>query len=283
VTAPVPRGLYGLALPGLDLPGWTVPAPGWVGATFARTVVDEPPARRRSLRTHRGSFPIGDGARVVLQRDPLGMEFRSSHDLRDDDLVHPYLSIAAAGPSYWLGRDPFHAGAVHGGDGAWMVAGRSGAGKSTLLAALALAGAAVLADDLVVLGDDGVFAGPRAVDLRPGAVVGLGAPARLVEARGGTRARLPLGAVPTQLPLVGWIDLAWGSSVSVTPLPVDERLRRLARRRTFPAKLPPGNTLLDLVGLPGYLLRRPRSFDAVADTVAAVADLTGARLSLSAG
>jgi energy-coupling factor transporter ATP-binding protein EcfA2 len=155
------------------------------------------------------------------------------------------------------------------------VMGPSGAGKSTLLAALARGGADVYSDDLVVESAAGVQAGPRTIDLRAGAAEGLGLAGDVIAARGGSRRRLPLPAAPAPRPMAGWIDLAWAPTVALRRMDPAERLRRLARRRTFPAKLPIGHTLLEMVALPGYVLTRPRRFDAVPETVAAVRDLVG--------
>jgi hypothetical protein len=269
------RGLYGLALRGTDLPAGDAPAGDWpeVGIAVDVTGAPEPPARR-GLYRHRGTYPLSGGGRVLLTRRPLSMTFRLPRPPADD-LLHPYLSIAAAAVSYWLGRDPFHGGAVVGAGGAWMIAGRSGAGKSTLLAALARAGAGVLADDLVVTDGGHVFAGPRTVDLRPESAAALGAGTRTVAARGDSRRRVPLPAVPARVPLAGWVDLAWGHEVSLRRMAPAERLRRLAQRRMFPAKLPVGGSLFDVAAVPGYVLTRPRSFAALESTVDALDALAG--------
>jgi hypothetical protein len=271
-------GAYGLALRGLDLPGWTLPAaPGWPEVLVEVEVVDEVPPRQ-GLHRHRGSLPLSTGGRVVLERQPLRACFRTPAPLAADDLVHPHLAVAAAGVSYWLRRDPFHAGVVDGTGGAWLVAGTSGAGKSTLLAALAASGAAVLADDLAVLDGGGVFAGPRAVDLRPGAAEVLAAvePEGAVPARRASRRRIPLGPVPVRRPVAAWIDLEWGPEVGVRRITdPGERLARLARRRTFLGRLPVGDALFDLVERPGWVLRRPKDFAELADSVAAVRELVG--------
>jgi hypothetical protein len=271
-----PWGVYGLAVEGDDLPASGGAAPGWPALRLDVVVTGRPdPPVRRGLHRHRGSFPFLGGGCVLLRREPLAVTFRLPVAPAPDELLHPYLSVAAAGISYWLGREPFHAGAVVGDEGAWMIAGRSQAGKSTLLAALAAEGAEVFSDDLVVADAGGVFAGPRTVDLRPGTAEHLGLIARTVAARNGTRSRLPLPHPPAQRPLAGWIDLAWGPEVSLRPMDAPERLRRLARRRTFPAKMPVGDTLLEMVALPGFALTRPRRFEALATTVAAVTQLAG--------
>lgn len=270
------HGAYGLALRGLELPGWTVPADGWpeVDVEVVVTGVVEAP-RRPGLHRHRGGFPLMGGGRAILEREPRRLTFRTPEPLPPDEVVHPHLSIAAAGLSYWLGRDPFHAGAVVGEGGAWMVAGRSGAGKSTTLAALAAAGAAVLSDDLVVVERGDVFAGPRAVDLRLDASTALGLDPASTGVRRAERRRLPLAVTAGRVPLVGWIDLEWGPSVGLRHLEATDRFRRLTRRRTFPAKLPAGTTVFDLAELPAWVLRRPRDFAALPSAIDAVLELIG--------
>jgi hypothetical protein len=278
------RGVYGLALPGLDLPGWMVPAgPGWPAVEVTVEVVDER-VPRQGLYRRRASLPLSTGGRVVLEREPLRARFRTPAPAPADVMVHPHLAVAAAGLSYWLARDPFHAGIVDGHDGAWMVAGTSGAGKSTLLAALAATGAAVLSDDLAVIDGGQAFAGPRALDLRPGAAEALAPvePAGAAPARRRTRRRIPLAPAPAQRPLAAWIDLEWGPVVEVRRLAdPGERLARLARRRTFLGRLPVGDALFDLVERPGWVLRRPRDFTMLAATVDAVRSLVGPRATAS--
>jgi hypothetical protein len=87
---------------------------------------------------------------------------------------------------------------------------------------------------------------------------------------------VPLPQLTPVLPLAGWIDLEWGDSVEVVELAPRERLRRLARRRTFPQLLPVGETLLELVGLPAYVLRRPRRWTAFGDALERMLELAGA-------
>src|SRR6185503_4580327 len=170
-----PWGVYGLALRGTDLPAAAEVEPDWPSVRLDVEVTGRPePPARPGLHVHRGSFALAGRGRVLLRRDPLAITFRLSAAPAPDEMLHPYLSIAAAAISYWLGREPFHAGAVAGDGGLWMIAGRSGAGKSTLLAALAVAGMDVFSDDLVVGDAAGVFAGPRTVDLRPGSAEHLG-------------------------------------------------------------------------------------------------------------
>jgi hypothetical protein len=274
------RGAYGLALQGVDLPRWTVAAgEGWPVLDVVIERVDETPVRS-GLWRHRATLPLSTGGRVLLERRPLRARFRSPGPLAVDDLVHPHLAVAAAGVSVWLGRDPFHAGVLDSPGGAWVVAGRSEAGKSTLLAALAATGVPVLCDDLAVMEDGDVFAGPRSVDLRPGAAEALAAvePEGAAPARRHTRRRIPLPPTPARRPVAGWIDLEWGPEVELLRLTdPGERLSRLARRRTFQGRLPVGDTLFDLVERPGWVLRRPRDFarlDAVVDAVRDLVEVT---------
>jgi hypothetical protein len=275
VTTAGAYGAYGLALRGVSFPRWTVRADGWPGIAVSREVRrEERPAP--GIREHDASFDLMGGGRVVLDRSRLSARYVTPAPLPDDEVVHPHLAIAAATLSYWLGREPFHAGGVVGAAGVWGVAGVSGAGKSSLLAGLAAAGAPVVSDDLLVCDGHRTFAGPRAVDLLDEAAHALGVGDRALPARSSTRRRVPLPPVEPELPMAGWIDLEWGERLEVVELTPAERLRRLARRRTFPQLMPAGGTLLDLVALPGLVLRRPRDWSAFAGAVECVLDRTGA-------
>src|SRR4029453_9610267 len=112
---------------------------------------------------------------VEIERVPGRATFTTRRPLGDDELVHPYLGLAAAVYSRWLGRESFHAGAFQARGCPWIVAGEKAAGKSTLLASLALRGRHVLADDVVVLDGVEALAGPRSIDLRADSAAALGA------------------------------------------------------------------------------------------------------------
>ena len=166
--------------------------------------------------------------------------------------------------------DSLHAGAVLGPDGAWALVGTKEAGKSTLVGHFAALGAEVLTDDVLVLEGDRCLAGPRFVDLRPGAAERMRG---TIAARGGTRGRLPLPPARASARLAGVVYLAWGDEVALDPLPAPERLRRLAARRAEDRWPADPSLLLDLAGLPAFELRRPKRWDELEASAEALADL----------
>ena len=192
-----------------------------------------------------------------------------------DVFVHPFLSTAATFFAHWDGREPFHGGAYAVDGAAIAVLADREAGKSTTLAALARAGVPVLSDDLVVVDDGVVHAGPRCLDLRPSAAELLGVRAHAALVRDGERLRLTLSEAPATARLAGWVTLAWGDDLRVEPLTPVERLSLLADNRAI--ALPPGRpaAALDLVALPAWRVSRPRdpsSLDAVVATLRALLD-----------
>lgn len=256
-----PVGAYGLRVLGAGAEsGLLQPVPA------------EWPAVTLSVRTGRRSWQgdVVDGERALLElHDGGGLEIvraASAADVilppgaRRGGLAHPYLAPVAAVVGHWLGREAFHAGAVVVAGGAWAVLGEGGAGKSSLLARLALDGAAVLADDLVVLDGSDAFAGPRALDLRADAAAELEAGVALGKVGTRERWRVRLDPVPVRVPLRGWVTLAWGDELALEPVRAPERLGALGRYRAV--RLPPADpgALLRLAALPGRTLRRPRSW-----------------------
>ena len=211
------------------------------------------------------TFPRGGYAH--LTRRSREARFFVPEPLSPAALVHPCLAAVCSIFSHWDGRLGFHAGAFVQADRAWAFLGGNEAGKSSLLAALALYGMPVLADDFVTLSDLRAWAGPRSIDLRAGAVEGLGLAGRLKESRSGTRWRLALGDVPSDVPLGGWFFLESGEEVSLTPISPQTRLRQLPLYRPVteaPRDLP---SLLDVAALPAWRLVRPSRWDVVNDVI----------------
>jgi hypothetical protein len=185
----------------------------------------------------------------------------------DRALVHPHLASVAVVSAHWLGRESFHAGGFVVDGRVWGVLGEQGAGKSSFLAVLALAGIPVLCDDVLILAETTAFAGPRSVDLRASAArhLGVGEPLGVVGTR--ERWRLSLPPVEAEVPLAGWVSLAWGERAVVRRLRGAERLRMLGAHRgssLYPAN-PAG--LIELSGLPVVQLCRPRRWDLADDAM----------------
>lgn len=264
----LPGGAYGLLLSGLESTAFVNPAPRtWTRVALERRPLECGPARTvRAEAVHELAFANGSALRV--ERDTRRITFFVPEPLSDEELVHPYLAPAALTFAGWLGHAAFHAGAFVNGCGAWaVVAGRTG-GKSTTLAALAARGVPVLADDVLVVSDGSVLAGPRCIDLRGDAPV----PAGATEVRSGERKRVPLPPVEPSVPLCGFFVLEWGDDVALEPLRPAERLLALAAR-TRPETIPSSH-LLDLARLPARRLVRPQRLASLDDVCERLLDAT---------
>jgi hypothetical protein len=271
----MPTGAYGLRLDGVT----------------SRYLADAPaewPAVRVTRREREGergttvSGEVGeDRARfvlgrveVVVDRAARAAEILHVGALDEDDAAHPLTGPIGAAFAHWDGGHALHAGAFAAGDGAWGVVGGMEAGKSTLMGALALAGVAVLSDDMLVArragGEVVAAAGPRCVDLRPPSAEHLAAEGGTVAARGGTRDRLPLGPAPAEAPLRGWFALEWGEAAGVTPMDAAERYAALSAGRKWHLAPRDPRLLLDLAALPAWRVVRPRTWAAMEPAVASV-------------
>jgi hypothetical protein len=201
------------------------------------------------------------GGRLRARRGSGAVDYVLPAIPPDADLLHPYLAPAAALVWRWAGREAIHAGAFVGGRGAVVVLGGKNAGKSTTLAWLSQVGQSVLADDLAVVDDGHVLAGPRSIDLR----VPLTPPsedARRV--RGGDRTRVTLPEAPRRLPVAGVAVIAWGPRVQVTSVAVEQRWGFLAPQRSLPSLPDNAVSLLELVAAPTLLFTRPPNLTSVA-------------------
>jgi hypothetical protein len=265
----VTDGAYGLRLRGFASPS-LLPAPAtWSDVRVTRRPLDETPTATR-VEAGAADLVFANGWALRVVRKPASLEFFVPHDVDDEELVHPYLAPAALRFAGWRGAAALHAGAFLTGAGAWgLLAGRGG-GKSTTLARLAGAGVDVLADDLLVVGQEGALAGPRCIDLRLAAAAVVDR--ALSPIRAGERRRLHLGPVAPFASLRGFFVLEWGPALAVQELHPGERLGELARRfRTGgddPARL------LELAALPAWRVVRPRAptaLDAVCERLLATA------------
>jgi hypothetical protein len=219
-------------------------------------------------------------ARLRLDRASATVEIVSSHEVPVADLVHPTLWPAASVFARWRGRETLHAGAFTlDGEIAWAVLGERGAGKSSLLSALALRGIDVLCDDLLVIDGDRCFAGPRCIDLRPGAAAALGVAREAPVVRSTERRRLALEPCTSTYRLGGLVSLAWADSIDVSRLTPAESFGLLFNHRRVSALGADFPHLLELAGLPTLRFTRPRDWRALG---AAIAELTDAAASAGA-
>jgi len=272
----LPVGAYGLTLPGLERCAGLIPSPGpaWPDIHVERARVERQPERTR-VDADTAAVRLIDGGALLLDRVERRATVLTTAPLSDDDLVHPYLAPVASYFAGWLGRHALHAGGVciHG--TAFAVVGAKEAGKTTALAWLAMQGCDVLADDMLVIDDGRVLAGPRALDLRPDAAARLNLleEARENPTRG--RARLGLGPVAHESPLGGLLFLEWGDRVAMTPLRPSERLQRIATA-TSPRRPGGARAPVELARFPAWELRRPRSIAALPEVLDRLLALAGA-------
>jgi hypothetical protein len=205
------------------------------------------------LRLH----PVG---RLCMRRGEDRADFSFPDPPADETVLHPYLAPAAALAQLWAGREAFHGGAAATAAGAVALFADKQGGKSTTLAWLASEHALpVLADDLIVLDDGAVLAGPRCLDLRRDTILDRLADDHVELAPARDRLRLTLDQAPAETPLAASVMLRWGAKVAIAELPPLERLRRLLPNRMYRDRLS-GNpeALLKLTALPLFTLTRPR-------------------------
>lgn len=261
-------GAYGFSLGGVDgARELLVDAPtGWPRLELCWRVDEGPLPDREHVSDQRAELLLTAGGWVAIERASLRAEYALPRGVSPRALVHPHLAPVAAIASRWLGRESFHGGAIAIGDGAWAVLGDKEAGKSSTLAWLALAGHPVLADDLVVLDGGRALAGPRSIDLRESSArrLGVGEPLGRIGLR--DRWRLQLPVPPVELPLRGWIILAWGDGPpSLRALRGAARLRAILPHRAVRLIPTDPGTLVQLAALPCYELRRSCAWSSLAD------------------
>lgn len=260
MSARVERGAYGLQVrtSPVAIPDLTAPAGDWADVHVRVDVRAGRGAAAHALDDERATVVIAPGMRAEIDRASRTATLVTAEEWPAGALAHPFLAAPGMIFGWWEGREALHGGAFVAGRGAWAVLGEKGAGKSTLLGSLASAGAVVVADDLVVVRDGLVLAGPRGVDLTPEAAEAVGAGEATGHARA-TKLRMPLGPVAPETPLLGFIHLEWGETLDLAPLPVAERAARIARHRSVTSLAPrTAGGMLDLIALPSHVLRRPR-------------------------
>ncbi len=266
-------GAYGFQLEGLpDAAALLNDAPdGWPRLTIIREAGGERPAAEE-VTADTARLWLASGASAELDRSSACARLRLPEGTSDGAIVHPYLAPVALVMGRWLGREGMHGGGVVANGGVWGVLGHKTAGKSTTLASMALSGVGVVSDDVLVIDVDTVLAGPRSIDLRAEAArqFGVGEPMGRVGAR--ERWRLPLAPVAPELPLKGWITLAWGDVIAVDQLRGAERLAALLPHRGVRLSPTVPETLLELSKLPHIRLTRPRQWESLADATARLVD-----------
>lgn len=258
------QGAYGLTFGGLPESRWLSRVPdsaGWGAVEVEVREGDAPASGDGELR-----IPLATGGYAVMDRVRRSAALVSPR-VDPTRVVHPFLAAVGAMFARWDGREAVHGGAFLHAGGAWGVLGDQESGKSSLLARLALRGAPIVSDDLLVLAGTSALAGPRCLDLRDEAPERLGVTGRTELVREGERRRMLLEAVPLEVPLRGLFYLTWGSSTSIGRVAPAERIAELASRRTV--RLAGGDSamLLDLAAVPAWWLERPRGWDSLDEAV----------------
>jgi hypothetical protein len=253
-------GAYGVRLRGLDGAAELlvkVPDEAPEYAVAAEIGHAETPNER--VDDDRAELRLRSGGQIVVDRGQQTILYRVPHEVRADELVHPYLAPAAAVIGRWHGRESLHAGAFAVGGRALGVVGTREAGKSSTLAWLASQGVDVLCDDMLIVDGDTPLPGPRSIDLRADAARRLAAGEAIGMTGARERWRLRLGET-AGAKLVGWVFLAWDDEVTARPLRASERIPRIASERGL--RLPPvrPDSLLELASLPAWELSRPREW-----------------------
>lgn len=268
-------GAYGLHLAPTPSTRWLVPAPSdWRTVSVASVAgpLSRPISTDVSLSADgpRVRIDTGAGWRLALDTEARTATYRGV-DLAAPEFVHPGLAATAAIISRSWGRAALHAGGFVLDGRVWGVLGDREAGKTTLLDSLATAGLGIMADDLLIVDGEDVYAGPRCLDLREAPVEAV----TTTRVRDGVRHRVTLAPVPARLPLAGWVSLAWGDGPRVEPVPLGERLRLLASAASWLIGEQDAEQLLDLATLPARRLVRPRSHEGLAASGAALLSALG--------
>jgi hypothetical protein len=226
---------------------------------------------------HMAEFPLRSGGRISIHDEPPTVDLCLHRPVAEECVMQPHLAAAAAALGIWSGFEALHGGAfVHSGR-AWALLGDKGAGKSTTLGQLALAGCAVLADDLVIWRDGDVLVGPRCIDLRAEAagVLGVGRPLGVVGTR--ERWRLDLPDAPAAVPLAGLIRLDWAEEATLRPLSVAERLTLVLASGALPIPVTPSVSAMELASSCVLSWSRPRDWDGSEDAIGVLLDCLGSK------
>jgi len=237
-------------------------------------VVGEPAIVGTGVGEDRAQFELEDGGLLALEvwRHPLRARFTGAHPPDDQALVHPFLVLAAATAAHWLDWEAIHAGGFRLGNAAWGVLGDRNAGKSSLLCGLSLRGVDVLSDDLLVLADGMVHAGPNSVDLRAETARRLDVGEYIGVAGARERWRFVTPHSRLRTPLAGFVSLSWGERIEMLPLPASRRLQLLMEGSTLGLPSATPGRLLELAALPSFELRRPKDWAALDQGVRLLVD-----------
>ena len=223
----------------------------------------------------RARVPIPGGGEIVVERSPLVGEVSLPSRPQDAELLHPYLGYVGVMAARWLGRDCVHGGAFVLDGGAWACVGQRGTGKSSLLGWLAGDGFDIVCDDVLIVREQSLFAGPRFVDLRADAAERLGGGEALGMVGARERWRVPLPPTRPELPLRGWIFLDWGAEAIVERVGPAETMMQIKEQLSLFTTPRDPVALLDLAALPAWRFSRTRDWQSMPTAVRTLLDTLG--------
>jgi hypothetical protein len=211
------------------------------------------------------------GGGVVIDRLRSTATLRTPRAFPTDQLVHPMLAWLGVTYAHWRGLLAMHGGAFTLGDRAWMILATKGGGKSSTLAALHTAGHVILTDDLVIVSEGRILAGPRCIDLKvdPESILGR----EMVHERLGERRRILLPDHEQPVPLGGAFLLEYGEHIGLEPVPVGERIMKASDHRALDKTDP--RLVLGLAKVPMWTLKRPRDLARLGDVVKLLSNHAG--------
>src|ERR671930_245098 len=115
-------GAYGLRLSGLEgSRRLLVPAPPDWPALALDVEVGHGTVLQDRVNDDEAELVLRTGGKVKMNRNPMRAIYTVPRRLGADELIHPYLAVAATMAGYWLGRESFHAGAGVVDGGAWAL------------------------------------------------------------------------------------------------------------------------------------------------------------------
>jgi hypothetical protein len=275
VAENVTTGAYGFVVHGLaGAREWLQPVPETASPLRIAVTTDTRtlPARSR-LDEERADVRLVGGGRLRMRRGDERVRFSFREPRPDEEILHPFLAPAAALAHLWSGREALHGGAFETPIGAVAVLAEKQGGKSTTLAWLASEhGAAILTDDLIILAEGAVLAGPRCLDLREPRLLPRAGRGRGRVVRDDGRFRLSLPPAPDASILVATVVLSWGEQVRLREVPALERFRLLLPNRMYADRLEGDpSAILALAALPMLTLIRPRGSAGLRDATRALA------------
>jgi hypothetical protein len=268
-------GAYGLTVefPGNNGSLGEVPD-SWQEWHFAYDVDSAHVEREETWSNSAGVLRMLPTGYALLDRSARSTVFVVPVEQSPEAFAHPHLGSTAVAVAQWSGHGTFHAGSFVYDRGVWAVLGGRQHGKSSTIAWLHRSGLGIMADDLLVTTHGVAFAGPRCLDLREGAAEYFAIGRDIGEVGSRRRWRVDLPQIEPELPLRGWVTLAWGNEIAVRRCSAEERFAQLFANRAFLLAESNPESWVELLSLPMYELRRPRDWSCIDEAMAALLDIS---------